>query len=181
MSMSDPRAADPAMRGLGALFDAHAAGLHRYLARRVGPHDAEDLVAETFLAAAGGLARFDPGLGSERAWLFGIATNLLRRHLRHEVRGYAAQARTQRDDAAAHPADEVAVARAHAAQRAARLATGLAALPADERDVLLLVAWAGLEPSEVAAALGVPAGTARSRLHRARRALRGLIGEDEDA
>lgn len=175
--MSDSARARPAIRGLGALFDAHAAGLHRYLARRVGAHDAEDLVAETFLVAARG--GFDPGRGGERGWLFGIATNLLRRHLRQEVRGYAAQARLPHDRE--QPADEVAVARAHAAQRAARLAAGLAELPADERDVLLLVAWGGLEPSEVASALGVPAGTARSRLHRARRALRGLIGEDEDA
>ncbi|MHA6627381.1 RNA polymerase sigma factor [Pseudonocardia sichuanensis] len=172
----DPAPA-PAARALGVLFDTHAPGLHRYLARRVGSHDAEDLVAETFLAAT--RSRFDPWRGSERAWLFGIATNLLRRHLRQEVRGYAAQARAPRE--VADPADEVAIARVHAAQRVARLACGLAALPADERDVLLLVAWGGLEPSEVAAALGVPAGTARSRLHRARRALRGPTGEDDDA
>lgn len=154
------------------MFDAHAAPLHRYLARRVGPHDAEDLVVETFLAAA--CARFDPGLGSERAWLYGIATNMVRRHVRREVRGYAAHARAQHPGPVPDPTDEIAIARADAGRCAARLASGLAELPADERDVLLLVAWAGLEPGEAAAALGVPAGTARSRLHRARRAMRGF-------
>jgi RNA polymerase sigma-70 factor (ECF subfamily) len=47
----------------------------------------------------------------------------------------------------------------------------LASLSEQERDVLLLTSWAGLEPIEVAAALGVPASTVRSRLHRVRQKL----------
>jgi RNA polymerase sigma-70 factor (ECF subfamily) len=59
------------------------------------------------------------------------------------------------------------------AQRHTRvLADGLASLNEQERDVLLLTSWAGLEPVEVAAALGVPASTVRSRLHRVRTKLR---------
>jgi RNA polymerase sigma-70 factor (ECF subfamily) len=51
----------------------------------------------------------------------------------------------------------------------------LRALPAAEREVLLLVAWEQLTPAEAAAVLGVPQGTVRSRLHRARAALRPLL------
>jgi RNA polymerase sigma-70 factor (ECF subfamily) len=71
-----------------------------------------------------------------------------------------------------------AVARADAAAAGPAVAAALARLRSEERDVLLLVAWAGLEYEEVATATGVPIGTVRSRLHRARRALRAeLDGE----
>jgi RNA polymerase sigma-70 factor (ECF subfamily) len=74
----------------------------------------------------------------------------------------------------------VAVARADAGTSARRLGSALAGLRAEERDVLLLVAWAGLQPVEVAEALGVPVGTVRSRLHRARTALRGHLESKEN-
>ena len=60
------------------LYDTHARDLHRYLARRLDPVVADDLVAETFLVAWEQRARYDPGRGTARSWLFGIATNLLR-------------------------------------------------------------------------------------------------------
>jgi RNA polymerase sigma-70 factor (ECF subfamily) len=70
---------------------------------------------------------------------------------------------------------------ARLAAQAARgeLARALAELPVRQRDVLLLHAWAELEYEEIARALGVPIGTVRSRLHRARRALRGAIEDEE--
>src|SRR4051794_5307314 len=84
----DIRAGDPTTV-LAVLFDAHAAGLHRYLSPRVGAV-ADDLVAETFLAGLAGRAGYDPAKSDPRAWLYGIATNLLRRHFRQEIRGLAA-------------------------------------------------------------------------------------------
>jgi RNA polymerase sigma factor (sigma-70 family) len=48
-------------------------------------------------------------------------------------------------------------------------------LPPDEREVLLLVGWEQLTPAEAAAVLGIPRGTARSRLYRARAALRPVL------
>jgi RNA polymerase sigma-70 factor (ECF subfamily) len=54
----------------------------------------------------------------------------------------------------------------------------LAELSGDDREVLLLVTWEGLAPAEVAAALGIPQGTARSRLHRARVTLRQILQDD---
>jgi RNA polymerase sigma-70 factor (ECF subfamily) len=74
------------------LYDEHAPALQRYLARRIGPETADDLVAETFLAAMTGYAGYDP-TQPIRPWLYGIATNKLRRHLRQERRRYQATAR----------------------------------------------------------------------------------------
>ena len=74
------------------LFDEHYVPLRRYLTRRVGEHTGEDLAAETFLTAYRERLRFDPASGTPRSWLFGIATNLLRHQVRHEVRGYRAVA-----------------------------------------------------------------------------------------
>ena len=67
--------------------------------------------------------------------------------------------------------------RVTAAMLAPRIAGALAALNRDQRDVLLLHAWAGLSHEEIAAALGIAQGTARSRLSRARAALRAQLGE----
>jgi RNA polymerase sigma-70 factor (ECF subfamily) len=78
------------------------------------------------------------------------------------------------------PVAEIDVAgRLDAATARGRLAAALARLAGPDRDVLLLVAWAGLSQPEVAAALDVPAGTVRSRLHRARREMRTALGEED--
>ncbi|MEV6913162.1 RNA polymerase sigma factor [Amycolatopsis sp. NPDC051071] len=157
----------------GMLFDAYAAPLQRYLARRVGTETAHDLVAETFLVALRRRETYRPEAGTARAWLYGIATNLLRHHVRTETRAFKATARLAAAGEAISAGHDGRVAeRVDAQQRAAQLAGALAALSEADRDTLLLVSWAGLEPGEVAEALGIPAGTVRSRLHRVRRWLR---------
>jgi RNA polymerase sigma-70 factor (ECF subfamily) len=165
---------------LTRLYDDHAVDLHRYLARRLEPATADDLVAETFLIAWQQRHRYQPERGSARAWLYGIATNLLRRHARAEARAWRAMARDggRRGDLADAP-DTVAARRTDAGTQARQLAGALAALRSEERDVLLLVAWAGLQPVEVAGALNVPVATVRTRLHRARTALRGCLTKEE--
>ncbi|WP_089010138.1 RNA polymerase sigma factor [Micromonospora viridifaciens] len=157
------------------LFDRHAAALHRYLARRAGGLIAEDLVAQAFLVAFEQRARYDVRRPDARAWLYGIATNLLRRHHRDEERLLRALARTGVDTTSAHPcpADQIAD-RLDANAMSQRLAAAIAGLPAVERDVLLLHAWAELDLEEVGRALDIPSGTVRSRLHRARKRLRPL-------
>ncbi len=88
--------------------------------------------------------------------------------------------RTDRDDAhhavpdSHDPWDDV-VDRLDSTAQAGALLPALRALPPDERDVLLLVAWEQLTPAEAAEVLGIPPGTARSRLHRARAALRPVL------
>ncbi len=158
----------------GALFDRHAPAISRYIARRLGPDAADDLVAETFLAAFRRRGRYDPAHADAWPWLYGIATRLIARHRREEVRFLRAIARTGVDPAAEPVADQVTD--RVAAQAARReLAAALAGLSQAQRDVLLLVA-SGLGYQEAALALGVPAGTVSSRLARARRKVRQALG-----
>jgi RNA polymerase sigma factor (sigma-70 family) len=164
--------ADPAPV-FARLFDAHAVPLRRYLARRVGSGAADDLVAETFLVALRRRESYRPERGTARSWLYGIATNLLRHHVRSELRRLQATARLAHTGELSHAGHDGRVAeRVDAQIRAAQLAGALAKLTPADRDTLLLVSWAGLDPTEVAEALGVPPGTVRSRLHRIRRRLR---------
>ncbi|HWG98355.1 MAG TPA: RNA polymerase sigma factor [Pilimelia sp.] len=158
------------------IFDRHAAAVHRYLARRIGRSLADDLTAETFLVAFRQRERYDPRYPDARPWLYGIATNLLRREQRAEIRQYRALARTGADPVSADAQDEV-VARVAASAVQRRLAAVLARLPAGERSVLLLIAWEQLSYDEVARALDVPVGTVRSRLHSARKRIRAALGD----
>lgn len=151
------------------VFDREYPAVYRYLARRLPVAVAEDLASETFTRALEGFARFDPERGSRRAWIFGIATNLVSRHARDEVRALAAYARTGVDPVV-HGDDgtDAAAARVDASSRGPALAAALAELRPEDRDVLLLVAHADFSYGEVAQALEIPVGTVRSRLHRAR-------------
>ncbi|MGH3545459.1 MAG: RNA polymerase sigma factor [Mycobacteriales bacterium] len=159
------------------LFDRHAATLHRYCVRRVGVDAAEDVVAETFTIAFAKRGRFDAGYISALPWLYGIATNLLRRRRRDEVRAYRALARTGVDPlntatAAAVDSTDYIAARLDAAAASRQLAVALAKIPARHRDVLLLYAWGQLSYAEIATALRISLGTVRSRLSRAKARLR---------
>jgi RNA polymerase sigma-70 factor, ECF subfamily len=152
------------------VFRRHAAEVQRYVLRRLGPDAADDVVAETFLAAFRLRERYDAARPDARPWLYGIAGNLIGRHRRAEIRNYRLLARTGTDPVIASFSDEVdAAVSARAATR--QLAAALARLPAAQRDSLLLVAWSELS-YEQAAAMGVPAGTFRSRVNRARARLR---------
>ncbi|HEY3141724.1 MAG TPA: RNA polymerase sigma factor [Acidimicrobiales bacterium] len=159
----------------GAIFDRHAAVLHRYLVRRLGPDEAETMVGEVFRIAFERRHTYDLLRPTARPWLYGIATNLLAKHRRSEARRIHAMARlvSQR-----LPSDDEAerVSRAVDAAARCRVAAELvSSLPEPERDALLLHVWEGLSYDEVAETLGIPVGTVRSRLHRARGRLRELV------
>ncbi|MFE3451370.1 RNA polymerase sigma factor [Nonomuraea sp. NPDC059194] len=158
------------------LFDRYSGMLYRYVSRRLGPEPAEDLVGETFLVAFSKRHRYDTSYTDARPWLFGILTKLLSRHHRGEAARYRALLRVPQDGVAESPAERVA---SGVTAQAARplLARALAALPARDRDVLLLVAWGDLAYEEVAQALSIPVGTVRSRLNRARRKVRAALGD----
>ena len=158
------------------VFRRHAPDIHRYAVRRLGPDAAEDVVAETFLTAFRLRSRYQRDRPDARPWLYGIATNLVSRHRRAEVRQYRALARTGVDPVTESFTDR-ADARLTASGESRRLAAALAKLPAVHRDALLLVAWGDLSYEEAAVALGVPVGTVRSRLSRARARLRQALGE----
>ena len=164
------------------LFDRHAPHIYRYLARRAGRQVADDLVAETFLAAFAKRDRYDLSHPDARPWLYGIATNLVSQHRRDEARQY----KIMQAAAAAEPqvpghADRVAADVTAQAMRTL-LEGALAALAAGDRDVLLLIAWEQLTYQEVSRALGIPVGTVQSRLHRARTKVRQVLaGTDAGA
>ncbi|WP_327326062.1 RNA polymerase sigma factor [Streptomyces sp. NBC_01210] len=159
----------------GELYRRHAAGIHRYAARRLGEGSAEDITADTFLTAFRMRARYDVARSSAQPWLYGIAANLIGRHRRTEVRALRALARTRHDPVAESWTDRSD--NRVAAQAAQGLLAGaLAALSAGDRHVLLLVAWADLGYQEVAEALSIPVGTVRSRLNRARKKVRSALG-----
>lgn len=157
-----------------AIFHSHFVPIHRFLYRRVGRDAADELAAETFAEAFRRRHSYDPSRAAVRPWLFGIATNLVRHHVRSERRRLLAYARTGVDPVL-QPDLEAVDARVDAGAMGPRLALGLATLRAVDRDVLLLYAWADLGYEEIAQALAIPIGTVRSRLHRARRRVRELL------
>jgi RNA polymerase sigma factor (sigma-70 family) len=168
------RIADPA--DFEAAFRQHFPLIFRFIARRVGAALAEDLAAETFATAYRRRASFHPGRGSLRSWLYGIATNLVRNHWRAEQHLLALDARLI-PEVDASDGTEAADRRVMAAVLAPRLAAALGQLTRDQREVLLLHAWAELSHDEIAEALGIAPGTARSRLSRARALLREQLGD----
>jgi RNA polymerase sigma factor (sigma-70 family) len=153
------------------LYDRHAPALHRFAARRLGTHVAEDVVAETFTVAFRRRASYDPSYPDARPWLFGIAVTLIGRHRRAEIRLFRALARSSAPPVSMAETDAVED-RLAAAAAGRALAEAIAVLPAEQRDVLLLAAWADLSYEEIAVALHIPIGTVRSRLSRARRRIR---------
>jgi RNA polymerase sigma factor (sigma-70 family) len=155
------------------VFRSELPGLHRYIRRRVGRDAADDISAAAFAAAYAGWSRFD-ATRPVRPWLYGIATNLLRRHHRDEERKLRAYARTGVDPVGSGDESEI-VRRLDAGAQQRVLASALADLRPEEREILLLHAWADLGYDEIAAALSIPAGTVKSRLHRARDRLRNRL------
>ncbi|MBO2439157.1 RNA polymerase sigma factor [Actinomadura nitritigenes] len=162
------------------LFDRHYRDIHRYVDRRLGADAADDIAAETFLIAFRRRAVFDPAHTSARPWLYGIATRLISRHRRDELRRYKAMARMRTADVVESHESSVASA-VDAASFG--LSPALARLRHGDRDVLLLVALAELSYPEVAEALGIAYGTVCSRLSRARKQVRAALrasGHDEE-
>lgn len=159
-------------RSFDDAFAAEFASLHRYLARRLGASAADELAAETFAVAFRSWERLDPER-PVRPWLYGIAANLVRHHWRKERRMLHAYARTGVDPVLAE--DDEAVERADADARHRELAAALAGLRRDEREILLLHAWAELTDAEIADALDLPVGTVKSRLSRTREKLRNQL------
>ena len=181
VSRAEPTDAELVGADFTALFDRHAIPIHRFIARRVGGQLADDLLAETFLVAFERRGRYDRTRTDARPWLYGIANNMVRRHRREEVTQYRAWARTGIDPVETDCHADQVTARVDAGTQSKRLAAVLAELPPEHRDVLLLFSLADLSYPEIAEALGIPLGTVRSRLHRARAAVRTALTDTSGA
>jgi RNA polymerase sigma-70 factor (ECF subfamily) len=161
----------------GVLFDRHSRAVYNFAFRwTVDWALAEDLASEVFLTAWRRRSEvvFTTESGSVLPWLLGVATNLLRNHRRGRRRADAAIARLDPNNAQSDFSDDVLGRMADEAQMAEVHAV-VEQLAEHERDVLALCAWAGLDYEEAAIALGLPVGTIRSRLSRARAHLRELV------
>ncbi|UCM91942.1 RNA polymerase sigma factor [Streptomyces marincola] len=172
-------ARDPAL--FEEFYRRHVDAVTRFMARRVDdPHTVADLTTEVFLAVIDSAHTYRSALGSERAWLYGIARNTMsaeRRRAAREahLRGRVAGRRLLAEDDIARLEDKLA-----AEGTGRRAMAAMAGLPDGERAVLELVAVDQLSVAEAAAALGIRQVTARGRLFRARRRLRDVAEPPAD-
>jgi RNA polymerase sigma factor (sigma-70 family) len=148
-----------------AVYDTNYHRVLGYALRRApSREDAEDVVAETFLTAWRRLDDIPDGSGA-RPWLYGVARNALANQRRGERRRGRLSGRLQAQPTVA------AWHRSDANDSLAPVAAAFARLREDDRELLALAAWEGLDPGEIAIALGCSRNAARIRLHRARRRL----------
>jgi RNA polymerase sigma-70 factor (ECF subfamily) len=127
-----------------------------YALRRTDPETAEEVVADTFLVV---WRRLDELPSDPLPWLYGVARKVVANQRRAAIR---------RDRLVARAASDV---RGDPAPLDGEVLAALARLPEPDRELLMLVAWEGLAPSEAARVLGCSANACRIRLHRARRRL----------
>ena len=155
-------------------FRRHVSPVTFYGLRRCSdPDDVADLVAETFLVALQASGRYVPETTTALPWLFGIARRVLAKQRRRRAGTRRLLVKATNSHLLFTASEEDAVAAAiDAARQAPLLEAGLASLSASEREVLELVAYDGLTPSEVALMLNLSPNAARLRLSRARRHLR---------
>lgn len=155
---------------LEELFQAHYSTVVSYARRRVPAESVDDVVAETFLVA---WRRLEHIPAESLPWLLAVARNVIVTQQRGARRRRALWSRLQSTavETFERPSD---------AEELGPVATALARLPAKDREALTLIAWDGLRPSQAAVVLGESAGTFRVRLHRAKRRLRHLLGEQRE-
>jgi len=150
-------------------YREHLEAVQRFVSRRVtDPHLAADLTAEVFLAAIDSADSYRPDRGAPRAWLAGVARNVVAAEFRRQSRDRAAVRRVSGrrllDADALGRIEE----RIDAEREVRKLYDALASLPRRDRALMELVYVDGLSVTEAADVLGVKPGTARVRLHRSR-------------
>ncbi|MEU7295163.1 RNA polymerase sigma factor [Streptomyces exfoliatus] len=160
------------------IFDDHARVVYAHAVRTTGDWAlAEDVMSLTFLEAWRLRDKLRDEVRSVRAWLLGIATNVMRNTSRSARRHREAMSRLSLPEPLPDFSDEV-VGQMVDAQRLAAAARALQRLKRTEREVFALVVWSDLGYAAAAEALGIPVGTVRSRLSRAREKLRRLVDEE---
>jgi RNA polymerase sigma factor (sigma-70 family) len=161
------------------LYEQHCDAVYNHCFRRVGSWSlAEEMTAATFLTAWRRRATAPETVDDALPWLLAIANNMLRNTRRAQRRYAAVLARIEQPEVVTDPAEAVA-ARVDAERQMAAALPILGRLPARERAVIELCVGAGLTNKQVAAALGIPAGTVKSRLSRGLSRLRRELGQQD--
>jgi RNA polymerase sigma-70 factor, ECF subfamily len=156
---------------VGALYRDLHPPLLRYL-RANEPSEAEDLASEVWLDVAGGLARFEGDESAFRSWLFTIARRRLIDLRRRRARRRTDLVPLERLSERADPIDPLSIVDSEGALAC------LAALPAEQAEVVLLRVVAELDSNEVAAVMGKKPGTIRVMQKRALERLAELVREE---
>jgi RNA polymerase sigma factor (sigma-70 family) len=165
------RAVPPGELRFREVFDGNFRELLGYALRRTGSgEDAADIVSETMLVA---WRRIDevPTDETARLWLYGVARRVLANHRRGLLRRERLGERLRRQLVSVVPDLSDAV------DSAGTIRQAMAELSEADRELIMLTSWEDLDPQEIAVVLGVPAGTVRTRLHRARGRLRKVLGD----
>jgi RNA polymerase sigma-70 factor, ECF subfamily len=162
----------------GALFREHGRAVYNHCFRLTGDWSvAEDCTSLVFLEAWRLREKVEPQGGGLLPWLLGIATHVIHRRRRVARRHRALMQRMPVPGLLPDFADEV-VGRLEDQDKIAAVRAALERLSRADREVLALCVWAGLDYAAAAESLGVPVGTVRSRLSRARRRLEKLAGNN---
>jgi RNA polymerase sigma factor (sigma-70 family) len=154
------------------VFERHYNAVRRFTQRIVGRQIGEEIAAQTFLIAFERRATYDLGYASARSWLFGIAYNVARHHLRSERSQQDMLTRLPRGREATDP---IEIETLDAARLTPILRKALSELREEQRSPFLLVALGELTYQETADVLDIPVGSVRSRIHRSRERLRELL------
>jgi RNA polymerase sigma-70 factor (ECF subfamily) len=140
-----------------------------YALRRVNPDAVDDVVAETFAIAW--RRWLTPPPTDPRPWLFGIARNVVR----NQQRGLRRRLRMLETLPDGRPTEDGAI----RVEAGSQLLSAFSELGDNDKEVLRLVAWEGLQPLQIAEVLGCSPAAAATRLHRARARLAAALGEDD--
>jgi len=159
-----------------AVFDRHGDEILRYVHARLGLDLAEDVTAETFLAAFGSRDRYDTTRPDARPWLYGIAVRQIASRRRAEAR-YRRLLASAPLELVTEDFSDRAAERVSALALRPRLAAVLDGMRWRDRELLLLVAWAGLSYEESAAALDITVSAVKSRLNRIRARTRASLAD----
>lgn len=158
---------------VAAAFEHHGPRVAAYALRRTSTADAADVVADTFLVA---WRRRDdmPAEPQTLPWLYGVARGVLANQRRSHRRRSRLRSKLA-IEFAGHAVDPPDF---DGGERFTRVARALDTLPAADAEILRLIAWEGLSPGEVATVMDLAPGTARQRIHRARKRLRNQLAAD---
>ncbi|MFH9970153.1 RNA polymerase sigma factor [Streptomyces mirabilis] len=170
------RAGDP--EAYGQLYQELGQAIYAHAYRATGDWSAaEDAVSLTFLEVWRLRERLEEGDESVRPWVYGIATNVLRNRGRAARKHQQALARFPTPETVPDFAEEVAE-RIDDSERLAAARAAVGRLRRADRDVFMLCVWSDLSYAAAAEALGIPVGTVRSRLSRARARLLKLTEQE---